>query len=404
LNKPTLIIFTEGHPDIDTAFIAPELNVICKNFDRIVVYPTRWENKSNHFKFGVNVSLRSDLAEFVKSISSIQKKISGVCSSLFWTSILKIKPSKYKSLLNACGYTKILAKWIEKLDFDKDSTIFYSYWLLSPVLALSRLKEKRKIKYLISRAHRFDLYNEEGDFIINFFKPCIFEKIDMLYCISENGKQYLEKRYSKYAYKFTVSRLGTFNHFKTSPVILNSLEIISCSSLSPVKRIDLLISGIENFQNKFPSVPIKWTHTGGGPRLDSLINLAGQKLRAGTFYFTGTLSVVEIFDLYATTKFSCFVNVSRSEGLPVSIMEAQSFGIPVIATNVGGTSEIVNEENGLLLASEPTPGEIASAIHDVLINKDKWDKKRILSRRNWEEKFNAETNYRIFANELLSLV
>jgi glycosyltransferase involved in cell wall biosynthesis len=85
-------------------------------------------------------------------------------------------------------------------------------------------------------------------------------------------------------------------------------------------------------------------------------------------------------------------------------MEAQSFGIPVIATNVGGTSEIVNEENGLLLASEPTPGEIASAIHDVLINKDKWDKKRILSRRNWEEKFNAETNYRIFANELLSLV
>lgn len=41
--------------------------------------------------------------------------------------------------------------------------------------------------------------------------------------------------------------------------------------------------------------------------------------------------------------------MSDSEGIPVSIMEAMSFGIPVIARNVGGMSEIVNEENGLLL-------------------------------------------------------
>ena len=44
------------------------------------------------------------------------------------------------------------------------------------------------------------------------------------------------------------------------------------------------------------------------------------------------------------------MNVSESEGIPVSIMEASSFGIPVIATNVGGVGEIVeNGYNGLLL-------------------------------------------------------
>ena len=32
-----------------------------------------------------------------------------------------------------------------------------------------------------------------------------------------------------------------------------------------------------------------------------------------------------------------FLNVSSSEGVPVSIIEAMSFGIPCIATNVGGT-------------------------------------------------------------------
>lgn len=48
-----------------------------------------------------------------------------------------------------------------------------------------------------------------------------------------------------------------------------------------------------------------------------------------------------------------FINVSSSEGLPVSIMEACSFGIPIIATNVGGTAEIVQAGvNGILLKEQ----------------------------------------------------
>ncbi|NCO54621.1 MAG: glycosyltransferase, partial [Bacteroidetes bacterium] len=47
-----------------------------------------------------------------------------------------------------------------------------------------------------------------------------------------------------------------------------------------------------------------------------------------------------------------FINVSESEGIPVSIMEALSAGIPVIATNVGGTNEIVNNDVGFLIDKE----------------------------------------------------
>lgn len=399
-----MIIFTEGHPDIDTGFIAPELNVIYNHFRQIIVYPVRWDNKPNNFKFPVNVFFRSELAYYVKSISSVKKKIAGLCSPLFWISILKIKPSKCRSLLNSCGYIKILAEWIMKLEFDSSGTIFYSYWLLAPALALSSLKKRKNILYLVSRAHGIDLYNERGDYILNFFKPYIFQNLNKLYCVSEYGMEYLSKKYKNYSDKFTVSRLGTFNQVKISPIISDSLEIVSCSFLAPVKRIELLILGIEDFQKKSPSIQIKWIHIGGGQMLDSLKNLAGQKLKKGSFHFVGALSGVEIFDLYATENFLCLVNVSESEGLPVSIMEAQSFGIPVIATAVGGTPEIVNEENGFLLPADPTPDEIASAIHDVVINKEKWEKKRVLSRKNWEEKFDAEKNYLAFSHELLSIM
>ncbi len=41
-----------------------------------------------------------------------------------------------------------------------------------------------------------------------------------------------------------------------------------------------------------------------------------------------------------------------------------SFGIPAIATDVGGTNEIVNSKNGFLLSSNPKPEEVARVIHD----------------------------------------
>ena len=59
-----------------------------------------------------------------------------------------------------------------------------------------------------------------------------------------------------------------------------------------------------------------------------------------------------------------FINVSSTEGIPVSIMEAMSFGIPVIATAVGGTPEIVNNENGYLLSKDPSAKELAEVIQN----------------------------------------
>ena len=48
-----------------------------------------------------------------------------------------------------------------------------------------------------------------------------------------------------------------------------------------------------------------------------------------------------MLDYYKNNIIDIFINLSASEGIPVSIMDAISFGIPCIATNVGGTGEIV---------------------------------------------------------------
>ena len=103
--------------------------------------------------------------------------------------------------------------------------------------------------------------------------------------------------------------------------------------------------------------------------------------------------------IYAEKHFDLFINVSESEGIPVSIMEAMSFGIPVIATDVGGTSEIVeNCYNGVLIEPEFIPGEVAGIIIN-LSNSDNSDM-RSAARKSWEKKYNAVNNYRKFYEDL----
>jgi L-malate glycosyltransferase len=62
----------------------------------------------------------------------------------------------------------------------------------------------------------------------------------------------------------------------------------------------------------------------------------------------------------------CYVLSSKHEGLPISLLEAMSSGLPVVATQVGGVSEVVsNEINGLVVPRD-NPRELAAAIARIL--------------------------------------
>jgi len=70
------------------------------------------------------------------------------------------------------------------------------------------------------------------------------------------------------------------------------------------------------------------------------------------FIATGDLTNEEVLKMYATIPINLFVSVSETEGLPVSMMEAISFGIPIFSSNVGGCQEIVTHETGMLIEKD----------------------------------------------------
>jgi len=68
-----------------------------------------------------------------------------------------------------------------------------------------------------------------------------------------------------------------------------------------------------------------------------------------TGYMEDTGVVLDVTDIYC--------HISHQEGLPVALLEAMARGRPVVATPVGGIPEIIDESNGLLVASEDALSE-----------------------------------------------
>ncbi|NOX67514.1 MAG: glycosyltransferase family 4 protein, partial [Chlorobi bacterium] len=94
------------------------------------------------------------------------------------------------------------------------------------------------------------------------------------------------------------------------------------------------------------------------------------KLNLGEkFIFTGFQNDVGKYLLL----FDIFVLASKKEGLGTSILDAQSLGLPVIATNTGGIPEVVKHNINGILVNPQSPQELASAIINLADDKAKRD-------------------------------
>ena len=143
------------------------------------------------------------------------------------------------------------------------------------------------------------------------------------------------------------------------------MRIFSCSSIIPLKRVNLIGEAVVKL-----SFPVKWIHIGGGKQLESIKKKFLNSPKNITICFTGQVNNKEVRKYFVDKPADLFINVSITEGVPISIMEAMSAGIPVFATDVGGTSEIVNSENGKLLPADLTPEYLAEQISNFYTYSD----------------------------------
>ncbi|MEN9214504.1 MAG: glycosyltransferase family 4 protein [Gloeomargarita sp. DG02_4_bins_56] len=136
------------------------------------------------------------------------------------------------------------------------------------------------------------------------------------------------------------------------PEIQNPLttpyRVITAGRLVPWKQMDEIITAIA----PLPDVGLLIVGEGSQrQKLEQQVNDLGLNQRV---YFTGQKNQLELLALMKTCDL--FVLNSTYEGLPHIVLEAMSVGIPVIATAVGGTPELVqNQITGRLIPPHSPP-------------------------------------------------
>lgn len=245
--------------------------------------------------------------------------------------------------------------------------------------------------HFVSRFHgEWDLWEESSG---NYapIRDILSRSLELCTFISKKGETYFKERYTPN--RTMVSPLGANDYGISSNSHDGVLRVLSCSTVYPLKRVPLIFSTLLSMTNK----TIIWTHLGGGEQFEELKELVELNKREGlVVHLPGEIKHEEVLSYYKDHQVDIFINVSENEGVPVSIMEAISFDIPVIATNVGGNSEIVTEETGQLVSSNPTIEELSEAI--VYVSTHKFS-----PRDYWKQHYSAETNYSHFAHVLKQL-
>jgi glycosyltransferase involved in cell wall biosynthesis len=279
------------------------------------------------------------------------------------------------------------------IQFFNEFDILYFYWGLRWSQIIPFLPEDLKPKIIV-RFHGSDLYEHTNNGYIPWRYHQLL-RIDSAIAISYSGKKYIEEQYPFLNGRIFISRIGTKDYGQNPFIKSDTIRIISCSNLVAVKRVGLIVTALGFLKKR-----VEWIHFGDGPQRKEIEKLLARLPDNINRNLAGAVKHEELMNYYKTMPADLFLNVSSSEGLPVSIMEAMSFGIPVIATDVGGTAEIVSDKTGLLIGKDFSPSELAVKIEE-LINRSDFIALRRSAREEWEQKSMADKVYPDFLNHLL---
>ena len=411
----TLVLVTGSYPydqASEQTFLDPEIEYLA-SFDRAIIVPQFAGGTKQAVPAGVKVE------ESYIAIRRASFKEPGVLarvlvSRLFYQDLLArpsilFEPLALKRLALCISGAERARRWvvdfIEREKLHTSPCVFYTYWLGEASLGIGLTKKRYPQIKLVSRAHGADLYEERYE---PAYLPCrraLSRVLDRLFLISDDGRDYIRQRYPGFALLSETARLGVRDPgFVTSCSADGVFRIASCSFMVPIKRLDLLLKGIDYAARARPEQQFEWHHIGDGPLQDTIEETAQRILPANVrSSFMGYLPNTQVMLFYRNNPLDLFMNVSESEGIPVSVMEAISCGLPIVATAVGGTPEIVSERNGKLLNPNPTPAQIAMAITSILDHPERAAEKRRGSKKVWQERFDASHNFQTFAGRLKSL-
>lgn len=387
-----LFLFTNFYPySYIENFLEDEINYLARGFEEVFLVPCFFENTVRHYPDNCKLVPSTDPYPYKRKISFNRKTFFPFLKELFSFQVVKDR-KKIRRLISVFFQANYMlnSKRIKSILSNLTSNdVLYFYWGVGPNIIAAFNSSNAK---MVSRFHgQWDLWEDEYDGYLPF-RRTIISRLNAVVAISTKGRDYLRMKYpyaKAYLYPLGSNDYGLcIDNTQTT-----SIRILSCSEVYLLKRVDLIFRSLLEIKDQ----SIIWTHIGDGVDMEKIKKMSNTIAHPNLeITFLGRLPHNEVMDYLKEHRFDVFVNLSTLEGVPVSIMEAISFDIPVVATDVGGTSDVVPPECGVLVSANPSEKEVADSIRKVING-------RYSPRRFWEEHYSADRNYGNFAQFLYEL-
>lgn len=401
--RKTLILLTSSYPYGEgETFVANEMPHLASRFDRIVVLTNDIRSRQAHeVPPSVTCVRRSyELSGWEKVLS-----LRGLFSPEVWREIRQVR-ARYRLPLDRKNLATLLVSWQKAGMFarllrtlggtDPDTEVHaYSYWANDMAVAAALARRLGWVNRACCRAHGWDVYMDRTGYLP--FREFLATRLDRILFVSEDGQRHFESVLGRSYPSLAVARLGTPPTSPAPVARLRPFTVVSCSALIPLKRVELMAQALQLVTSE-----VRWVHVGDGPTRGAVEAACRGLPGRVRVELRGGMPNADVLALYQELRPSVFLNVSRTEGLPVSMMEAMSEGVPVMATDVGGVREIVvHGSNGVLLPADPTPGKLASALDRfAALPEAEHARHARAAWETWSTRFNADRNYRSFLSLL----
>ena len=427
-NNKSLILFTNSFPYGNSeTFLVEESKYLFKEFNNVDIFPLYIPDGAELLTCPSNVKVHKPLLPF----NHKSKR------GFFLHGIFNLAPIKFalkelykkrvflsfKKFWIWCNYLLIVRTILgnsktkkEIIDTIKSNSILYFYWGDKSALITPFIKKENYKPLVVVRFHGSDLYESTKGYLP--FRELLYKHIDYAITISNSGANYISSNYKNQPKEIKVFKLGCNNPYSFNPQLnekRESFNIASCSNIIPLKRVDVIAKALILIERdaafiekckEMGYIKICWTHFGDGLLIKEIKELISSAPKSFIEYnLPGRMPNSNILEYYSKEYQHIFINCSSSEGIPVSIMEALSFGSFIIAPNVGGVTEIVPKENsgfGILTEANISPDNLATIIKRTIVEYN--NNIPQLARDWWMANWDSRNNYSSFVNFLSNII
>ena len=413
-----LFFFTNHFPfHFSDSYIDEEVSILSGYFRKIRVFShNRDETPCRPVPANVEAQrmmIQFHMRHYLMAIGLIFRKV-------FWRELYQILftyrqfpgPGIIKSIFKYWARSLAYKEYLKENTEGCEDVLVYSYFMLECTLAAVMMKKEKQVR-IVSRLHGFDVYFERGEYGYLPFRTMLVQNLDALFFISENGRNYfadkLRLRDTPLMQKLRIARLGFHSEFheQLSGSRHSPFRLVSTSWILENKRLKLIAEALTMLPH---DLDIEWVHFGGYYGIDKAYyeSFVAKTEEIGRVFpgirirLMGSTPKEEILRFYSQNEVHLFVNVSVSEGIPVSMMEACRHGIPVAGTLVGGVGEILEDGlNGFHLPPDLVAEDIAIRILETIrMSDEEYLQLRKNALRIWKERFDSTRNYHAFLNDL----